>query len=161
MAMSSGKTSDPVTADVVVGGGGAAGLTAAIAFAQGGLDTILAARRADAGNRTTALLAGSVKALDALGVWADCRAHAAPLRKLRIVDDTGRLLRAPEVCFTSEDVGLDAFGYNIENRRLVAALLSRTTALPALRLFDANVRQVSAGGRRADKVSTPRPDRSK
>ena len=52
-----------------------------------------------ADNRTTALLAGSVTALETLGVWELCAAQAAPLKVMRIVDDTGRLWRAPEVKF--------------------------------------------------------------
>ena len=41
---------------------------------------------------------------------------------MRIVDDTARLLRAPEVSFDAAEIGLEAFGYNIENRHLLAAL---------------------------------------
>ena len=89
-----------LAAEVVIVGGGPAGLTAAIALAGAGIATALIAPPATAAdNRTTALLAGSVTALDALGVWGRCRAQAAPLRVLRIVDDTARLLRAPEVRF--------------------------------------------------------------
>jgi len=31
--------------------------------------------------------------------------------------DTGRLIRAPEVRFSCDEIGLDVFGYNIDNRR--------------------------------------------
>lgn len=86
----------------VVVGGGPAGLTAAIALAAGGIGTALVGRRpAKPDNRTTALLAGSVTALKTLGVWDLCEAQAAPLKIMRIVDDTGRLWRAPEVKFES------------------------------------------------------------
>jgi len=89
---------DKMTAIVV--GGGPAGLTAAITLALGGIATVLAGRRpAGSDNRTTALLAGSVTALTTLGVWSHCATQAAPLRTMRIVDDTGRLWRAPEVKF--------------------------------------------------------------
>ena len=64
-------------------------------------------------------------ALDTLGVWAGCAAQAAPLRVMRIVDATARLVRAPEVCFAASEIGLDAFGHNIENRHLLAALDAR------------------------------------
>jgi 2-octaprenyl-6-methoxyphenol hydroxylase len=55
---------------------------------------------------------------------------------MRLVDDTGRLIRAPEVRFSCDEIGLDAFGYNIENRVLLAALEERAAALPALTRFD-------------------------
>jgi flavin-dependent dehydrogenase len=103
--------------DAVVVGGGPAGLTAAIALAGAGVPTaLIAGRPRPADNRTTALLMGSVTALKALGVWQRCQANAAPLRVMRIIDDTGRLLRAPEVRFEADEIGLEAFGYNIENR---------------------------------------------
>jgi len=131
-------------------GGGPAGLTAAIALAEAGIVTTLAGRRPAAGdNRTTALLAGSVAALNALGVWNLCAAKAAPLRELRLVDDTGRLWRAPEVKFSAEEIGLDAFGYNIENRHLLEALEARAHALPALRLIEDDVTSVVAGAESA------------
>jgi 2-octaprenyl-6-methoxyphenol hydroxylase len=114
-------------------GGGPAGLIAALAFAHFKVPATLVARRpAGIDNRTTALLAGSVGALDALGVWEACRPHAAPLRVMRIADDTGRLWRAPEVRFEAEEIGLPAFGWNIENSRLVAALWDRVGATPGL-----------------------------
>src|ERR1700730_15887995 len=84
------------TAEVAVVGGGPAGLVSAIALAAGGVDTLLIARPTEDDHRTTALLAGSVTALQTLGVWQACEAHAAPLRQIRIVDDTRRLIRAPE-----------------------------------------------------------------
>jgi 2-octaprenyl-6-methoxyphenol hydroxylase len=124
-------------------GGGPAGLTAAIALAAGGLATALIGKRpARPDNRTTALLGGSVTALEMLGVWDLCAAQSAPLRTMRIVDDTGRLWRAPEVKFEAGEIDLDAFGHNIANRDLVAALEQRAAALPNLRLIDDEVSAV-------------------
>ena len=125
-------------------GGGPAGLTAAIALAAGGIGTALVGRRpAKPDNRTTALLAGSVTALKTLGVWDLCEAQAAPLKIMRIVDDTGRLWRAPEVKFESSEIDLDAFGYNIENCHLVDALEQRARALPSLQLIEDEVLSVA------------------
>lgn len=126
-----------LTAEVAVIGGGPAGLVAAIALKAAGLETLLIAPPVEADHRTTALLAGSVTALATLGVWPQCLPHAAPLRKIRLIDDTGRLLRAPEVTFDAAEIDLDAFGYNIENRHLIAALEARAAALKLPRIVAA------------------------
>jgi 2-octaprenyl-6-methoxyphenol hydroxylase len=130
----------------IVVGGGPAGLTAASALAAGGIATALIGNHAAyPDNRTSALLGGSVTALETLGVWPLCAAQAAPLKTMRIVDDTGRLWRAPEVKFEAHEIDLDAFGYNIENRHLVAALESRARDIPALRLIEDEVSEVTPG----------------
>ena len=121
------------TVEVAVIGGGPAGLTAAVALASAGVATVLVAKRPPPDNRTTALLSGSVAALDALEVWPLCRAQSAPLTAIRLIDDTARLIRAPEVLFEADEIGLEAFGHNIQNRDLLAALEHRASALPALR----------------------------
>jgi 2-octaprenyl-6-methoxyphenol hydroxylase len=133
------------TACAAVIGGGPTGLVAALALAHFGVPTILVApapslpspargggKGGGTDNRTTALMAPSVKALEALGVWLHCRKHAAPLRAMRIVDDTGRLWRAPQVRFEACEIGLEAFAWNIENAHLVGALWDRVAAMPIL-----------------------------
>ncbi len=123
--------------DIAVIGGGPAGLAAAIALAETGAKTALIARRAPyADNRTTALLGGSVDFLQQLNVWSHCEDKAAALKAMRLVDDTGRLIRAPEVRFCSEEIGLAAFGYNIENRALMVALEARAAELSGLTRLD-------------------------
>jgi 2-octaprenyl-6-methoxyphenol hydroxylase len=135
--------------DVIVIGGGPAGLTAAVALCEADAKTALLARRAPyADNRTTALLGASTDLLERLDVWRRCSDKAAALKTMRLVDDTGRLIRAPEVRFSSDEIGLEQFGFNIDNRSLVAALEERAGELPGLTRFDdeaASIRPDDAG----------------
>jgi 2-octaprenyl-6-methoxyphenol hydroxylase len=126
-----------VSFDVAVIGGGPAGVSAAIALALTGARTALIARRMPyADNRTTALLGDSVDFLQEMEVWSRCSDKAAALRAMRLVDDTGRLIRAPEVKFSSDEIGLEEFGYNIENRELMSALEGRAAEIADLIRFD-------------------------
>lgn len=126
-------------------GGGPAGLATAIALAQAGVETILIARRSPyADNRTTALLGGSVDFLQSLDVWRRCSDDAAALRTMRLVDDTRRLIRSPEVKFSSDEIGMEAFGYNIENRLLMVAMEARAAELPNLVRIDDEAQSVTA-----------------
>jgi len=109
--------------EVVVVGGGLAGSCAALAAAGAGYRTaIVAPRNAGVDGRTTALMTPSIALLERLGVWSGVRPAAAPLRAMRIIDGTGRLLRAPTVTFHASELDLDAFGYNIPNAPLLDAL---------------------------------------
>ncbi|MCR4282415.1 MAG: FAD-dependent monooxygenase, partial [Bauldia sp.] len=61
-------------------------------------------------------------------------ADAAPLRTMRIVDGTRRLIRAPEVTFAASEIGLPAFGHNVQNTTLVAALERAVTGRNIVRV---------------------------
>jgi 2-octaprenyl-6-methoxyphenol hydroxylase len=109
--------------DIAIVGAGAVGLSGALAFARDGFRTALIGSldtRRD--GRTVALLNGSVRFLEALGVWSALVPESAPLETMRIVDDTGSLFRPPPASFSSREIGLDAFGWNIENVTLVDRL---------------------------------------
>ncbi len=107
---------------VAVIGGGATGYAAALAAARAGFETLLFAPPARfPPGRTAALFHGSIAILERFGVWPDLADNAAPLKSMRLVDATGRLIRAPEVTFRASEIGLPAFGYNIANADLVAA----------------------------------------
>src|SRR5262249_3200475 len=125
-------------ADVV--GRGAVGLTAALALAGGGISTILAGKPPpNLDNRTTPLLIGSFPTRGKLRGCTVCDARAAPIKVMRIVDDTGRLWRAPEVKFQAGEIALNAFGYNIENRYLIDALEQRARNLSGLQIINEDV----------------------
>lgn len=118
---------------ILVAGTGPAGLIAALALAHDGHDVALAgpsARRDD--RRTTALMVPALALLDRIGVLQGLRAAAAPLRTMRIVDATSRLIRSPVVTFRASEIGEDAFGLNIPNAALNPALEEAVRSHPAI-----------------------------
>lgn len=137
--------------DVAVVGGGPAGLAAATAVADAGAHVALIAPRPGVDDwRTTALLGGSVEFLERHGVWSELGAVAAPLRRIRLVDASGRLFRAPDVTFEAREIGRELFGYNVANGPLVAAL-SDAVAARADRIvrFEALFKTLGHGGEAA------------
>jgi 2-octaprenyl-6-methoxyphenol hydroxylase len=113
-------------ADVLIAGAGLAGLTVALGFAQAGFEVVCcgAAERTGRG-RTVALLDQSVAFLKSLDLWTGLESQAAPLRGLRLIDDTGTLFPPRPVEFLASEIRLDAFGWNIENDRMAETLGAR------------------------------------
>ncbi|MEP3439822.1 MAG: UbiH/UbiF family hydroxylase [Hoeflea sp.] len=123
--------------DITVVGGGLAGSVAALAAAAEGWTVAFVAPpppRQD--GRTTALLSQSIDLLSRLGIWNVVQPSCAPLRTMRILDGTTRLLRAPPVSFRSSEIGLEAFGYNIPNQPLFDALQAATTQSGLIERFE-------------------------
>lgn len=114
------------TSACMVVGTGPAGLASALALAAVGAEVTLAGPPAPvaaaADTRTAALFNGSISLLQNLGVWEGLEEVSAPLRAIRIIDDTGGLLRAPEVLFEASEVGHAVFGWNVPNSDLTKAL---------------------------------------
>jgi 2-octaprenyl-6-methoxyphenol hydroxylase len=121
-----GLMKDKSFTDVLVAGNGPAGSCAALAFAQAGFSVALAGpARSSKDLRTTALMMPAVHFLERLGVWDDIQPYAAPLKAMRIIDGTRRLLRSPPVTFQASEIGEAAFGWNMPNEALLAALQSK------------------------------------
>ena len=57
----------------------------------------------------------SVEYLQQTGLVSDPAAIGHPLTQIRIIDATGRLIRAPETLFDASEAGLPAFGWNFPN----------------------------------------------
>ncbi|MGQ0486671.1 MAG: FAD-dependent monooxygenase [Hyphomicrobiales bacterium] len=118
--------------DAIVAGAGPAGLAAAALLARDGKRTALVTGKASAepDPRTVALMQPSIRMLQYLDVWpGTLQARTAPLRKLRLVDDTGSPLRAPTIVFDAAELGEDCFGQNIPLSLLIAALRARAVDL--------------------------------
>lgn len=131
--------------DIAIVGAGAVGLAAALALAGAGREVVLfGPASAPRDGRTVALLDGSWRLLEALGLAEALDTVAAPLAVMRLVDDTGSLFKQPPVEFKAAELGLPAFGWNIENAALVEAMAAKATAEPRIRMIPQNVTEIMA-----------------
>ncbi|MGC0224498.1 UbiH/UbiF family hydroxylase [Pseudooceanicola nitratireducens] len=125
--------------DIVISGGGVAGLTAAAAMGSAGLSVLLcdptppvtAQDQAGADLRTTAFLQPAQQLLDEIGLWDRLSAHAAPLQIMRIVDAGGpepepRVVRE----FNAADISSGPFGWNLPNWLLRREMVERLSEMP-------------------------------
>lgn len=127
------------TVDILISGGGVAGLTAAAAFGSAGFSVICVdpappvTDGADAGAdlRTTAFLQPARALLDRAGLWTRLAPHAAALQVMRIVD-AGGVLPEPRLTrdFTASDISDEPFGWNLPNWLLRREMAARLAELP-------------------------------
>ncbi|WBL32282.1 UbiH/UbiF family hydroxylase [Sinirhodobacter sp. HNIBRBA609] len=128
-----------IQTDVLISGGGVAGLTAAAAFGAAGFTTICVdptppvTTETDPGAdlRTTAFLHPSRKVLESSGLWERLAPFAAPLQIMRIIDAGGaepeaRLIRD----FDASDISDEPFGWNLPNWLLRREMVARLAELP-------------------------------
>jgi 2-octaprenyl-6-methoxyphenol hydroxylase len=126
--------------DVLIAGAGLTGLSAAFGMAKAGFDVVCCGGTERTGRgRTVALLDQSVAFLDSLGLWASLQSRAAPLRSLRLIDDTGGFFPPRPVEFHAAEIGLDAFGWNIENDLMAEALAAAVAQSPRVERVAAGV----------------------
>jgi len=124
------------TADIVIAGGGVAGLTAAAAFGTAGFNVIIIdpsppittsdAEGADL--RTTAFLQPAQQFLEAAGLWSKLAPHATPLQIMRIVDLGTESHVKRE--FDASDISEKPFGWNLPNWLLRREMVARLAELP-------------------------------
>ncbi len=125
--------------DIAVVGGGPVGLTAALALAGAGRDVGLitpAETHFDKG-RTAALMAPALELLGDLMPIGKLETVGATLAAIRIIDVTGALFRAPTLTFRAAEIGLDRFGLNIPNDRLVESLRQQVDATSGIKTVSA------------------------
>lgn len=123
----------------IVVGGGLAGIAAAVAVAQAGLQTLHVAPKGAPDRRTSALMLPSVAYLETAGLIGDPADLGTALTQIRIIDATGRLIRSPETFFDSSEAGLPAFGWNFANARLLAEFEAAKTKLSNIETVDSTV----------------------
>ena len=127
------------TADILISGGGVAGLAAAAAFGTAGFRVtcvdpappVTEAGAEGADLRTTAILQPGVALLQAAGVWDRLAPHAAALQVMRIVDAGGADPEPRRIKdFDAADVSDAPFGQNLPNWRLRREMVARLAELP-------------------------------
>lgn len=113
-------------ADLLIAGGGIAGLTLALLLAKAGLDVHLADQsppeNMTPSGRTVALMESSLNVIRETGIWDKIASSACPMKTMRIIDDSAANGSTTDVEFHSEDIGLEQFGYNIPNNILRQSL---------------------------------------
>ncbi len=125
--------------DILVAGGGIAGLTAAAAFGAAGFRVIcvdpeppVTSESATGSDlRTTAFLQPSIPVLQDAGLWDRLEPFAAPLQIMRIVD-AGGPTPEPRIVkdFNAADISDQPFGWNLPNWLLRREMAARLAELP-------------------------------
>lgn len=139
--------------NIAIIGAGLAGLTAAFATAKQGHNiTICAPKPNLQDGRSTALMSGSIDFLTKLDIWESIKPKAFPLKTMRIIDDTNRLIRAPQTDFISSEINLDAFGYNVLNSDLLKALLAQLHAFKSVKFIEKTVLNIVTENQNAAQI---------
>ncbi|HPF79015.1 MAG TPA: FAD-dependent monooxygenase [Alphaproteobacteria bacterium] len=128
--------------EVLIIGGGIAGLSLATLLGKAGLSAIVVEQRnfpipnkIELYGRTAALMGGSINILKALGVWDDIKSRTAPLKTMRIIDDSNPNIDPVQIDFPATEIGKDSYGQNIPNNMLHQILAETVEKLPTVTLL--------------------------
>ncbi len=133
-----------IQCEILIAGGGVAGLSAACTFAAAGFETlcvdpvppIIDTAQKGADLRSTAFLLPSVELLTESGLWESLAPHAAPLSIMRILEAGGEVgIIREQADFLASDLGIPAFGYNLPNTLLREKMLAFLAKLPNFQLL--------------------------
>jgi 2-octaprenyl-6-methoxyphenol hydroxylase len=123
--------------DVLIAGGGFAGLTLAIALRQAlgtpfsvtVADPMLGASHAD-DERASAIVAAARRLFETLGIWQAVAAEAQPILNMEVTDSRlDDAVRPVFLTFAGEIEAGEPFAHMIENRFLIAALAAKAKEL--------------------------------
>ncbi|OQM75931.1 UbiH/UbiF family hydroxylase [Manganibacter manganicus] len=124
---------DRTGASILVAGTGPAGLVSALGFAAAGFQVTLVGLEPDGGDRrTTALMNPALSVLEKLGLLDALASQTAPIKAMRIVDGSKRLIRSPAVTFRAAEIDEEQFGLNMPNSVLIRVLVQTVAACPGI-----------------------------
>jgi 2-octaprenyl-6-methoxyphenol hydroxylase len=140
--------------DILIAGGGSAGLTAALAIAKsapGIAVEVVDAKPPDAGprdERASAIAAAAKRMLEQLGVWQKIESEAQPILSMEITDSrTADVARPIFLTFDGSVSEGEPFAHMVANEPLAAALRDAALAEGVVLTAPGSVKSFSANGR--------------
>jgi 2-octaprenyl-6-methoxyphenol hydroxylase len=127
-----------ISTDIMVSGGGIAGMTAACAFGTAGFNVVCVdpappvTQEADPKSdlRSTAFLQPARNTLKTAGIWAHLKEYATPLDIMRLADAGGETNEVRQVAdFVASEISDEPFAWNLPNWLLRREMLKRINEL--------------------------------